>query len=155
MIESGKTKEARAAERRPITAASTMRADGGLPVDVVVLDISDSGVRIATKADLRIGQEISIGLAGAGVTRAFVAWRRGERYGCAFERRIAPEASALAFSNTPVVRLGHAYERAAPDGEDYLRDLYRRHRVWGVPLDAILMGAALLAVGWGLIHFFR
>jgi len=143
---------ARAAERRPADAPSTMRADGCMPVDVVVLDISRSGVRILTDATLEIGQEITIGLAGAGVTRAFVAWARDGEYGCAFERPIAPEDEALAFSHAPVKRLGVASSPSSDDGEDYLRELYRRHRVWAVPWDAVLMTVAMIVMIWA---FFR
>lgn len=150
MIESGQTMNARTAERRSTDAPSTMRADNGAPVDVLVLDISRSGVRIVTDAPLQIGQEITIGLAGAGVTRAYVAWARGTEYGCAFERPMAPEDEARAFSHTPVQRLGIVARHS--DGEDYLRDLYRRHRVWALPWDAVLMTVAMLVLVW---TFFR
>jgi hypothetical protein len=149
---SGKTSEARAAERRPTTAASTMRTDGGEPVDVVVLDISHSGIRIFTGADLSIGQEISIGLAGAGVTRAYVAWRRDDQYGCVFERPITAEDTAIAFSNAPVARLGRAHDGPQTGDQDFLHDLYRKHRVWAVPPDVILMTLALAAVVWAAVR---
>ena len=152
MIESGQTKEARSARRRPTGAASTMRTDGGEPVDVIVLDLSRSGVRILSDATLEVGQEISIGLAGAGSTRAYVTWARGGEYGCAFERPIAPEDEARAFSRAPVKRLGRALAEPAGSGDDYLRELYRRHRIWAVPWDAVLMTAAMLALLWTLVH---
>lgn len=148
MSVSGKIVEGRAAERRSTTAASTMRMDGGEPVDVVVLDISRSGIRIFTGADLAIGQEISIGLAGAGVTRAYVAWRDADQYGCAFERTITTEDTAMAFSNAPVARLGRAHDGPLTGDPDYLRDLYRKHRVWALPPDVILMTLVLAGIGW-------
>lgn len=131
-----------------------MRADGGSPVDVIVLDISRSGVRILTDAQLEVGQEITIGLAGAGVTHAFVSWARGGEYGCAFERPMAPEDEAMAFSHAPVKRLGtQAPPRANGDaGEDYLRELYLRHRVWAVPWDAVLMTLAMLVLVWAFFQ---
>lgn len=152
MIETGQTMNARNAERRPADAPSTMRADNGAPVDVVVLDISRSGVRIVTDAELEIGQEITIGLAGAGVTRAYVAWARGGEYGCAFERPMAPEDEALAFSRAPVQRLGVTTPPRQTDGEDYLRELYRRHRVWALPWDAVLMTVAMLVLIWAFFQ---
>jgi hypothetical protein len=130
-----------------------MRTDGGDPVDVVVLDLSRSGVRIMTDARLSVGQEISIGLAGAGVTRAFVTWARNGEYGCAFERPIAPEDEAAAFSRAPVKKLGRAVaepDNPDNDAEDYLQELYRRHRVWALPLDAVLMMLAMAVLLWGL-----
>jgi hypothetical protein len=129
-----------------------MRTDGGEPVDVVVLDISRSGVRILTDADLLVGQEISIGLAGAGVTRAYVAWGRDGEYGCAFERQIAPEEEANAFSRVPVKRLGRAPVQPANSGDDFLRELYQRHRLWALPWDAVLMTLAMGALFWAMLR---
>ena len=159
MIETGKTMNARTAERRSTDAPSTMRADNGAPVDVIVIDLSRSGVRIVTDAKLEIGQEISIGLAGAGVTRAYVAWARDGEYGCAFERPIGPEDEARAFSQAPVKRLGRATaehkdgNKDGESGDDYLRDLYRQHRIWAVPWDAVAMAAAMAALLWAVVRF--
>ena len=155
MLETGNIRNARRAQRRATDAPSTMRTDGGDPVDVLVLDLSRSGIRIMTDADLGIGQEISIGLAGAGVTRAFVTWARGGEYGCAFERPIGVEDEAAAFSRAPVKRLGRAViERTDGNAaaEDYLQDLYRRHRVWALPWDAVLMTLAMLVLLWALLR---
>ena len=140
------TKEARAAERRSAEAPSTMRTDGRDPIDVIVLDISRSGVRIVSDAVLSIGQEITIGLAGAGVTRAYVAWARDGEYGCAFERPIPPEDEAVAFSHAPVKRLGRAPVQPSDAGDEYLRDLYVRHRIWAIPWDAVMMALAMLVL---------
>lgn len=151
MIDTGQRQDARGAERRAAEAPSTMRADGGTPHDVVVLDISRSGVRILSDAELSVGQEISIGLAGAGVTRAFVSWARNGEYGCAFERPIGAEQEALAFSQVSIKQLGRApVERG--DGDDYLRELYRRHRVWALPWDAVLMILAMAILAWALFR---
>lgn len=152
MIEPDQVKDARSAHRRATEAPSTMRTDGGEPTDVVVLDISRSGIRILSDAELAIGQEISIGLAGAGVTRAFVTWARNGEYGCAFDRPIAPEDEAAAFSHAPVKRLGRGVIERAELGDDYLRELYRRHRVWALPWDAVLMGMAMLVLIWALLR---
>lgn len=152
MIGSDRTENARAAERRPADAPSTMRTDGSDPVDVVVLDISRSGVRILSDAELSIDQEITIGLAGAGVTRAYVAWARNGEYGCAFERPIAPEAEASAFSRVPVKRLGRAPVQPSDAGDNYLRELYLRHRIWTLPWDAVLMTLAMLVLAWALLR---
>jgi hypothetical protein len=150
VLETGHIRNARRAQRRATDAPSTMRTDGGDPVDVLVLDLSRSGIRIMTDADLGIGQEISIGLAGAGVTRAYVTWARGGEYGCAFERPIAVEDEAAAFSRAPVKRLGRALVERTDGAEDYLQDLYRRHRVWALPWDAVLMTLAMLVLVWAL-----
>ncbi|UAK23491.1 PilZ domain-containing protein [Sphingomonas nostoxanthinifaciens] len=149
---SGKN-EARRAERREANAASTLRTEGAAPLDVVVLDLSATGLRIVTNADLAIGQEVSIGLAGAGATRAFVAWRRDSQYGCAFTQPLSAEDEARAFSNSTPIALGRpaAPAAATPNGAESLEDLVRQHRHWAIPGDALFgilayIVAAVLAV---------
>lgn len=148
--------EARSAERRPAMTPSTMRAKGAAPIDVIVIDVSATGVRIETTAELEVGQEISIGLAGAGTTRAFVAWKRDSHYGCQFEMKLEPEGEAQAFSRAPVIHLGMTPVVAPileePQRDD-LRDLYLHYRPWRLPLDAILVlivevGLAGAALWW-------
>ena len=144
-----------------------MRADGSPgPIDVLVIDISATGVRIATGFDLDVGQEITIGLAGAGTTRAFVAWKRDGQFGCQFERPLEPEGAARAFSHGRVVHLGarQTVQEPAMAGigagaggqrrRDDLRDLYVRHRAWRLPLDAILMLIAEAALVAGAVWWF-
>ncbi|WP_294394444.1 PilZ domain-containing protein [uncultured Sphingomonas sp.] len=145
----------RGARRRSTRAASTIRITGAGPIDVMVLDVSSTGVRILTPEPLDIGQEISIGLAGAGLTRAFVAWAEGEQYGCAFEAPIAQDVASRAFSKTAVVRLGQRQAAAQAAGSSDLRDLYHGHSFWQIPSDAILATILMIGLavylGWTLI----
>ena len=147
-------RESRAAERREAMAPSTMRAAGIPPIDVIVLDISATGVRLLTNAELSVGQEISIGLPGVGATRAYVAWCRDDQYGCVFERPIGQESAERAFAGGTVVTLGSGEAVTAPDGRDDLRDLYRHHRHQALPVDAVLgllLAFALLGVGLWMV----
>jgi hypothetical protein len=80
-----------------------------------------------------------------------VTWTRDGEYGCAFERPIAPEDEAAAFSRAPVKRLGRTLVERNDGAEDYLQDLYRRHRVWALPWDAVLMTRAMGVLVWGLL----
>lgn len=141
--------DARRAERRGAMAPSTLRADGAAPLDVIVVDISATGIRIVTAAALEVGQEISIGLAGAGTTRAYVTWARGDEYGCAFAKPLAPDDEARAFGNATPIVLGRAAVPTPPAPAaaalDNLQDLYVQHRVWALPPDAILASLLILA----------
>jgi hypothetical protein len=140
--------ESRRARRRTTRAASTIRTSGSGPIDVMVLDVSATGVQIVTPAQLSLGQEISIGLAGAGATRAFVARRDGDRYGCAFDAPIGPEAAERAFSNAPVIRLGQRVAApAAGQGGADLRELYQQHSFWRIPVDAVLVTLGMVGLG--------
>ena len=141
-------REARKAARREARAASTLRTDGMHATDVTVLDLSETGIRIATLVQLEVGQEISIGLAGVGARSAIVAWMRDGEYGCAFAAKLEPEEVALAFSTASVVPIGFV-TRAAPPPKvpgASLEQLYAAHRTWALPLDAIVAGALFLGL---------
>lgn len=143
--EAWQMRDARRAARREAKAASTLRAAGPQAIDVHVLDLSETGIRIAADVALEVGQEISIGLAGVGARRAYVAWARGTEYGCAFGTALAPEEAAKAFATASVIAIGGP---AAPSGgaidNAQLKALYADHRTWALPLDAVVVGAAFL-----------
>jgi hypothetical protein len=141
--------EARAAQRRPAMAPSTLRARGLTATDVVVVDLSQTGARIRAEAYLAIGDEISIGLCGVGARRAYVAWQRDGDYGCAFDAPLEPHEVTQAFSSASVVRLGtsaQVKEAVAAGNNADLQTLYGRHSAWRLPWDAV--GAVL---GYGLL----
>jgi hypothetical protein len=139
--------DARAAERRPAMAPSTLRARGLTATDVTVVDLSQTGARIRSEAALSVGDEISIGLAGVGARRAYVAWRREGDYGCAFADPLEAQEVARAFSSASVVRLGSPTQvaQAAQAGHNAeLQSLYGTHSLWRLPWDAV---AAVLGYG--------
>jgi hypothetical protein len=150
---SGHRIETRRAPRRPIESASTVRTGASGPIDVLVRNLSETGVKIRTPASLVIGQEISIGLAGAGSTRAFVVWRNDDHYGCVFDAPIGAETAAQAFSSSPVVRLGQLADPDVEHGAADLRAIYRQHRFWHIPADALLAVAATLSACTYLIWY--
>ena len=137
-------------------APSTMRVRGLAATDVTVLDLSQTGIRIASDADLAVGEEISIGLSGVGTRRAYVAWRREGRIGCAFVKPLAPPEVAHAFTSASVVRLGTPAQVAQDtgrSGQNELQDLYGTHSLWRLPLDALLaLAFYLLLFGWAGYH---
>lgn len=144
------------AVRRATMAPSTMRARGLGATDVTVVDISATGVRIATSTDLAVGEEVSIGLTGVGARRAYVAWRREGEYGCAFEVPLDLAETDRAFSSASVVRLGSLDVSGRSGPSAALADLHAQHRPWTLPLDAMLFGIAYLMLfawaGWMLIR---
>ena len=147
--------EARKATRREAKAASTLRAGGMRATDVTVLDLSQTGFRIATGVVLEVGQEISIGLSGVGARAARVAWARDAEYGCAFEAPLEPEEAATAFSSASVVPIGFVTV-ARPPVEGSLDDVYARHDFWAIPLDALAAAGLFLglfaAVFWMVVR---
>lgn len=140
-------RESRQATRREAKAASTLRSDGSRAIDVTVLDLSETGVRIMASVPLDIGQQISIGLAGVGARHACVAWAGGGEYGCAFAEPLKVEEAQTAFSTASVVSIGFGpvpKPPSTPDRSSALDDLYARHRTWVVPLDAMLFALAFV-----------
>ena len=155
-VRSEGAQEARGAERRSAMAPSTLRARDLGATDVTVVDLSLSGVRIATEAELAVGEEVSIGLTGIGARRAYVAWRRDGQYGCAFERPLEAAEAGDAFSSVSVVRLGSLGAPSKDAPSPALADLHSSHRPLWLPLDAVLFGIVYLALfAWGAYRLLR
>lgn len=155
--------EPRRAERRNADQPSTLRGRGSQPHDSWVHDVSSTGMRIECRAELAIGEEVTVGLAGAGATVARVVWRRGNEYGCEFAEPLSATAAASAFNGSPVVQLQHfgrgpAVSPAASELEASLLRMIEeqptRGRFWfaglGAAMIAIAAPAALI-----LAHLLR
>ena len=150
MTNGSTAQDARRARRRITYAPSTLRVAGTRPVDVTVYDISETGIRFACDQRLEEGDELSIGLAGSGAARAFVAWARDGQYGCDFVLPISQQEVESAFGGSTVVRLGHSAsatpnpvrERVAAQVDD----VYARHRRWALPRDVTIVAASIVLV---------
>ncbi|MDO6416924.1 PilZ domain-containing protein [Sphingomonas sp. BIUV-7] len=138
------------AERRNADQPSTLRGQGSAPQDSWVHDVSSTGMRIECRADLAVGDEVTVGLAGAGATRARIVWRSGNEYGCQFDEPLTSEVAAQAFHGAPVVQL-HSFGRAAaaPEADDETEALLRliddrptRGRFWMAGLAAAMVAVA-------------
>jgi transcriptional regulator with XRE-family HTH domain len=83
-------------------------------MNVVVHDLSETGLLLQTSAQLSVGEKIEVVLPHAGPTAANVVWGSNEFFGCRFEKRISratvsasqlqsgPEATAEASEDNPV-----------------------------------------------------
>ncbi|QJU58639.1 PilZ domain-containing protein [Sphingomonas sp. AP4-R1] len=147
------TQETRRAARRAADQPSTLRGTGNSePQDSWVHDVSSTGMRIESRAELTVGEEITVGLAGAGATRARVVWKHGNEYGCQFEKPLSSEEASNAFQGSPVVSL-HQFGRrptaAAPQMDDQTAELLRmiedqpaRGRFWMAGIAAAMIAVA-------------
>jgi len=145
----------RRAERRETLAASTLRTEGMRPIDVTVLDFSTTGFRIESAEELSVSSEISIGLPGVGTRPAFIAWRQGDRYGCAFHAPIAQADADRAFATASgVIAMGRRQQAVVKKSGPI--DLMADHKHWHLPLDAMLAIAGYAATAlYGLWYFLR
>lgn len=74
----------RGVDRRPIGGISTLRDGAARPLDVIVRDLSPTGISLTCVAGLDIGDAVSVALPGFGSYAARVVRRNGDNYGCAF-----------------------------------------------------------------------
>lgn len=77
-------RDVRSAERHSVSLDGTLRDSGSIPHDVVIQDLSATGFRIPTGANLKFSDLISLGLPGVGKRAARVVWEADERCGCTF-----------------------------------------------------------------------
>jgi hypothetical protein len=163
-METQESQDTRRAERRQADQPSTLRGTGSTePQDSWVHDVSSTGMRIECRAELSIGDEITVGLAGAGATRAHVVWKNANEYGCKFEKPLSAEDATQAFQGSPVVRLhqfGQPRPAAAPSVDEETAALLRmiedqpaRGRLWMAGL-AVAMIAVAVPVSYLLQHLF-
>lgn len=68
----------------------------GVEVEVLVHNISATGLLLEGEATLALGDAIEIGLPHAGATRARVIWASGSLYGCQFDAPISPATLSAA-----------------------------------------------------------
>jgi hypothetical protein len=92
------------AVRVSLDCTGTFRDAQGIPIDVLVLDISRTGVSIRTDRLLQIGSSISLGLPALGRRDLHVVRRDGSVYGCSFRLPIGTEDLASVRTPDTVVR---------------------------------------------------
>lgn len=134
-----------------------LQVAGGLPhgpgIDVVVHDLSLTGLLLETWANLSVGTQIEVDLPEASNTKAKVVWSTGHYFGCQFHVPIASSVLSAAILKNPVGATGRG-QAVAPaqitrtpsrsdDGEGF--SLGARMRII-IALAALLWAAILLAI---------
>lgn len=93
------TNSRRAAPRRKLQLGSTL-SEGGH--DVVIHDLSATGVLLQTSAKLEPFDDLEVDLPEIGATSAFVVWSSGDYFGCEFARPIPRSAISAALLRNPI-----------------------------------------------------
>ena len=156
MVTIANRQEARRAERRSANAPSTLRAHSGGPVDTFVHDVSQTGARIESEAELILGDFVSIGLTGVGAVRAIVVWKREHQYGLDFIVPLTADDAARAFAKGTVVGLiptRSIAPEAQPEAEGEAEaGVYAEATGWLSALLVVVAGGTALGVavlqGW-------
>jgi len=143
----------RYASRRPLRLGSVLSDTGA---EIVIHDISATGLLIETSQDLSTGETLIIDLPERGNTPATVAWSSGRYFGCQFELSIPVAAISAALLRSsgpkisaevgrgPDISLLHSLVEAA-DADTHPEDDRYSLRARGVVL------ISLTALSWALI----
>ena len=129
--------QARAQRRRLLFEASGA-LETGLATQVLVHNVSETGLLLETRHELEIGEAIDLALPEAGTSRARVVWASGTLYGCAFETPLSPAMLSAAQLRSAVhggVEIGPAPVPPAPaaiGGETLGERLHRLRKLRGL-----------------------
>jgi hypothetical protein len=99
-LETFETASRRASPRRKLCLGASLLAGGQ---DVVIHDLSATGVLLQTAAKLEAFDDLDVDLPEVGPTHAFVVWNSGEYFGCEFARPISRAAISAALLRNPAV----------------------------------------------------
>jgi hypothetical protein len=101
-LELHESTERRVAPRRRLKLDAAGSTQSAAEVDVVVHDLSVTGLLIEAAVDLQTGDRLGVEIPGAGAAEAVVVWRSGNYFGCEFSQRIPKVAlSAAALRSAP------------------------------------------------------
>ena len=135
-----KSRNRRGAQRRKLRLGATLSSTGD---DVIIRDISTSGMLIETKAELATFEQLQMELPEVGERIATVIWNSGQYFGCEFHEPVPKSALSAALVRSPFT------EPAAAQVEDPESDEAADDRFgFGVRLR-VITGASLIL--WALI----
>ncbi|MBO9713159.1 PilZ domain-containing protein [Sphingomonas sp.] len=148
----------RSAERHRLERDATLRDSDWAPLDAVVEDLSAGGFRVVVSAELRVGSEIGLGLAGIGVRKARVVRQAETGYGCEFLEPLSDSDFAKALVAAPAAPIRLPYgatsqaelEEALYAAEPVVDRLPLRTRVAIIVACAAGGWALLGGVAWGV-----
>ena len=139
----------RASPRRTLHLQSTL-VDGG--EEVIIHDISHTGLLLETPALLTERQALDVDLPEVGIVQANVVWRSSRFVGCRFASPVSQAAVSAALLRNPIARPEEISEDRAWEKLGELCQLPEQERGRdGLPIAArasIIVGASLLL--WAL-----
>lgn len=113
------TRDGRGARRRKLSLESRGTTSSGTAADVLIHNLSTTGLLIETSADLPIGEAITVDIPHAGTTLAVVMWSSGDLFGCEFVAPVPNAAISASMLQNPIERPNSAFAaEAGPLPED-------------------------------------
>lgn len=139
--------------RRALRLKSAVSDSG---IELVIHDLSPTGLLIETSQELCSGETLFVDLPERGPTAASVVWSSGKFHGCAFEQSIPSAAVSAALLRSPAnvpsetgLDISRLRELAADiEAADPIDDRYSL-RTRGVVFGGLLM-ISWGAIGWAL-----
>ncbi|WP_082660362.1 helix-turn-helix domain-containing protein [Sphingopyxis sp. H050] len=99
------SKRRSARRNAPLLVRGTTRS--GDAIELLIHNISESGVLVESDAPLAIDERIDVELPHAGLVQARLVWKSGQLFGCQFDAPISPAAvSAAQLQSATDVRFG-------------------------------------------------
>lgn len=158
LIPAQKLADGRASARRRVLFSSRIVGVPGA-VDVLLRNISATGLLLECASDLALGEAIDIDLPHAGNCQAIVVWRNAQLYGCRFQTPLSSAAISAALLRSDPERTERSDEAAFAGPSEFDRalelnadgSLSFRARVWIIFALAILSWALVAIVAWGVV----
>lgn len=97
-------KDGRGARRRKLSLEAQGTTSSGMAADVLIHNLSTTGLLIQTSTDLSIGEAITVDVPHAGTTLAVVMWNSGNLFGCEFVAPVPSAAVSASLLRNPVER---------------------------------------------------
>lgn len=143
----------RRVRRRVEFDARILAAPG--PADVLIHNISESGLMLECAAELALGDAIDVDLPQAGSCQAIVVWRNDGLYGCRFDTPLSSAAISAALLRSAAALPGGVAKapdesRPATHRPRAGRKLSLQARFWIIFLSALAGWALVGLVVWGL-----
>ena len=123
--------------------------------EVLIHNLSETGLLLETSADLHIGEALQVELPHAGTITAIVVWVRGTFAGCEFAAPVPKAAVSAALLRAPVqaapppVEVAHEFSRHSPAGHgfpDEREDVGRAAVIVSLLLGLVVAALLVLAL---------
>jgi len=135
----------RGASRLKLSLDSSLEGSGE---EVVIHDLSTTGILIETEASLRKNARLELDLPEIGATVATVVWSSGDFFGCQFAKPIPKAALSAALLRNPFAPAAHPDSTQLISDQTEVEDFQDDRAPYAVRLRVILGSAILL---WALI----
>ena len=116
---------------------------------VVIHDLSASGILIQTGAALKTAQALEVELPEIGAAVAKVVWRSGDYFGCQFEKRIPKAALSAALLRNPFEQAAQTPPAIMPGQESEAVAAAKDDRAPFAVRMRVILGTSILL--WALI----